>query len=71
MFAWQRGHFNGAASASSARAAAAPQCGQCLLPMNIMPKHEGQATVASREPQKIQVVASDELAAPQFGQLSV
>jgi len=39
--------------------------------MNIMPKHEGQATVASREPQKMQVGASDELAAPQFGQLSV
>src|SRR5437879_361545 len=71
MFIWQRGHFADADSMSSARAAAAPQCGQCLLPRNIIPKHEGHATVASREPQKTQVEASDELAAPQFGQLSV
>jgi hypothetical protein len=42
-----------------------------LLPLNIMPKHEGQATVASRDSQKTQIEASEELAAPQFGQLSV
>jgi len=39
--------------------------------MNIIAKHEGQATVASREPQNWQAGASVELAAPQFGQLRV
>jgi hypothetical protein len=67
----QRGHFNSFVSPASARAAAVPQCGQCLLPMNIKPKHEGQPTVASLDSQKVQRDAADELAAPQFGQLSV
>ena len=51
--------------------AAAPQRGQCLLPTKIMAKHEGQATVASREPQNRQSGSSVAVAAPQFGQLSV
>ncbi|HLN98494.1 MAG TPA: hypothetical protein VK208_08545 [Pyrinomonadaceae bacterium] len=51
--------------------AAAPQRGQCLLPLNIIAKQEGQAIVASREPQNWHAGASVELAAPQFGQLSV
>jgi hypothetical protein len=71
MSARHRGHFNGVSSAASARAAAVPQCGQCLLPLNIMPKHDGQATVARRDSQKTQIEASEELAAPQLGQLSV
>ncbi|MEP6568623.1 MAG: hypothetical protein ABJC10_02525 [Acidobacteriota bacterium] len=39
--------------------------------MNIIAKHDGQAIVARREPQNWQEGASVELAAPQFGQLSV
>jgi hypothetical protein len=39
--------------------------------MNIIAKHEGQATVARREPQNWHSGASVELAAPQFGQLRV
>lgn len=39
--------------------------------MNIIAKQDGQATVASREPQNWHSAASVELAAPQFGQLSV
>jgi hypothetical protein len=39
--------------------------------MNIIAKHEGQATVASREPQNRHSGASVEVAAPQLGQLSV
>ena len=42
-----------------------------MLPMNIMPKHEGQATVASREPQYWHSGASVDVAAPHIGQLSV
>ena len=64
----QRGHFNFDRFASVACAAAAPQCGQCLLPMNIMPKQDGQATVASFDSQNWHFGASLEIAAPQFGQ---
>jgi hypothetical protein len=39
--------------------------------MNIIAKHEGQAMVASREPQNWQVGPSVAVAAPQLGQLSV
>jgi len=67
----QRGHFDGAAAIGSARAAAVPQCGQCRVPMNIMPKHEGQDTVANFDSQNAQCEAADEVAAPQLGQLSV
>ena len=39
--------------------------------MNIMAKHDGQATVASLELQNRQTGESDEIAAPQLGQLRV
>jgi gluconokinase len=39
--------------------------------MNIIAKHDGQATVARREPQNWHAGASVELAAPQLGQLRV
>jgi hypothetical protein len=39
--------------------------------MNIIAKQEGQAMVAKRDPQNWQSGASEEVAAPQFGQLSV
>jgi len=39
--------------------------------MNIMPKHEPQAIVASLDSQYWQRGESEEIAAPQFGQLSV
>jgi len=42
-----------------------------LAPWKIIPKDDGQATVASRELQCAQRVASVEVAAPQLGQLSV
>jgi hypothetical protein len=47
----QRGHFNTDSCAAVTRAAAAPQCGQCLLPMNIMAKHDGHAIVANFDSQ--------------------
>jgi hypothetical protein len=39
--------------------------------MNIIPKQEGQATVASRAPQWSHRGESEEAAAPHIGQLSV
>jgi hypothetical protein len=39
--------------------------------MNIIPKQDGQATVAKRDSQNWHNGASVEVAAPQFGQLSV
>jgi hypothetical protein len=39
--------------------------------MNIMAKHDGQATVASFDSQYRHCGESEETAAPQFGQLSV
>src|SRR5262245_17702993 len=65
------GHFSGASCDAAAVAAAAPQCGQWRLPMNIMPKHEAHAIVASFDSQYWQCEESDEIAAPQFGQLRV
>jgi hypothetical protein len=47
----QRGHFRTDKGAALLSAGAAPQCGQYLLPINIIPKHEGQATVASFDSQ--------------------
>ena len=61
----------GRQSTAAICAAAAPQRGQCLLPMNIMPKHDGQATVASRELQYWHCVESEETAAPQLKQFRV
>jgi hypothetical protein len=52
------------------RSAFAPQWEQNFAPTNIIPKHAGQATVASREWQCAQRVASVAAAAPQLGQLS-
>ena len=71
IFDLHRGHFNTESSAAVACTAAAPQCGQCLLPMNIMAKQDGQATVASLDSQYLHCGESDEIAAPQFGQLRV
>jgi hypothetical protein len=67
----QRGHFNTESCDDIAVAAAAPQCGQWRLPLNIMPKHEAHEIVASFDSQYWQRGESDEIAAPQFGQLSV
>jgi len=67
----QRGHFKTDRGAGVAVIAAAPQCGQCLLPTNSMPKHDAQAIVASFDSQNWQRGSSDEIAAPQFGQLRV
>jgi hypothetical protein len=53
------------------RAALAPQWQQNLAPRKIIPKHEGQATVASRAPQCRHLVASVEADAPHMGQLRV
>src|SRR2546429_3644334 len=67
----QRGHFKMESWAAVFCAAVAPQCGQCLLPRNIIPKHDGQATVASFDSQYWHCGESLEIAAPQFGQLRV
>jgi hypothetical protein len=67
----QRGHRRASRLELSGTTAAAPHRGQCLLPRNIMPKHEGHEIVARREPQNSHRGASDELAAPQFGQCKV
>jgi hypothetical protein len=37
--------------------------------MNIIPKHDGQETVANFDSQYLHCDESDEIAAPQFGQL--
>jgi hypothetical protein len=71
MSTLQRGHRNTLSSAGPAWLAAAPQWGQCLLPMNIVAKQEGQATVANFDSQYWHRGASDDIAAPQFGQLRV
>jgi hypothetical protein len=71
MSTLQRGHFNAESGAAITVAAAAPQCGQWRLPLNIMPKHEAHEIVASFDSQYWQRGESDEIAAPQFGQLSV
>ena len=52
-------------------AAAAPHRGQCLLPKNIIAKHEGQATVARRASQKRHCGESLATEAPHIGQLRV
>jgi hypothetical protein len=67
----QRGHFRIESSAGNASPASAPQWGQCLLPMNIIPKHDAQAIVASFDSQYLHRGESDEIAAPQFGHFSV
>ena len=47
----QSGQLSPVSPSTGPRDAAAPQWGQCLLPANIMPKQDGQATVARRAPQ--------------------
>jgi hypothetical protein len=51
IFVLHRGQFSTESSAAAACAAAAPQRGQCLLPMNIMAKQAGQEIVASFDSQ--------------------
>src|SRR5271170_1253857 len=60
----QRGQSSGASAASSVQSAFAPQWEQNFEPTNIIPKHEGQATVASRAPQCSHRGESGEAAAP-------
>jgi len=67
----QRGHFKTDSVAGPASTAAAPQWGQCRAPMNIMPKQDGHATLASFDSQYWHCGESDEIAAPQLGQLRV
>jgi len=67
----QRGHFKTDNAAGPAATAAAPQCGQCREPENIIPKQDGHATVASFDSQYWHCGESDEIAAPQLGQLRV
>src|SRR5690349_12081738 len=50
---------------------AAPQCEQNFAPANTMPKQDGQATTARREPQWSQVVAPAGTGAPHAGQFIV
>jgi len=47
----QRGHFKIANGAVATSVAAAPQCWQNLLPMNIRPKQDAQAIVANFDSQ--------------------
>jgi hypothetical protein len=58
-------------SATSVRATLAPQWEQNFAPTNIIPKQDGQATVASLAPQCSQQGESEAAAAPHIGQLSV
>src|SRR5262252_4607940 len=67
----QRGQLRAGRSAAATCPTAVPQRGQCLLPRNMTAKHAGQATVANCELQYWHCGASDAIAAPQFGQLSV
>jgi len=71
MSTLQRGHLRASSSATERLDAAAPHLGQCLLPINIIPKHEAHAIVASREPQYLHWGPSVAVAAPHIGQLSV
>src|SRR5215475_4008949 len=66
-----RGHFKTDSSAGAGLTAAAPQCGQCRLPMGIIPKHDGHETVAIFDSQYWQSGEFEEIAAPQFGQFRV
>src|SRR6185295_4575213 len=67
MSTLHRGHFSTESCAGVASAAAAPQCGQCRLPMNIMPKQEAHEIVASFDSQNWHFDESEEIAAPQLG----
>jgi len=67
----QRGHFKADSCAGLASAAAAPQWGQCRLPINIIAKQDVHAIVASFDSQYRHCGESEETAAPQFGQVRV
>jgi hypothetical protein len=67
----QRGHFKTESCAAVGIAAAAPQWGQCLLPMNINPKQAEHDAVASFDSQYLHREESELIAAPQLGQLRV
>src|SRR5580704_1680978 len=69
--ALHRGQSRVSEAAASLRSPLAPQCEQNFAPANIIPKQNGQATVARPAPQKLQRVESDETAAPHEGQRSV
>jgi hypothetical protein len=71
MSDWHFGQRSVPLAGISVRCATAPQCEQNFSPTNIIPKHDEQATVASRAPQKAHFVESTEAAAPQEGQRSV
>lgn len=66
----QRGQGHSVVAGVSTRCTGMPQCEQNFAPRKIIPKHAGQATVASRELQCSQRVASEEAAAPQLGQFN-
>src|SRR6185369_4237389 len=67
----QRGQCFPSAETSASRVAAAPHRGQCLLPTNIIAKHDGQATVARIASQYWHCGLSVDVAAPHIGQLIV
>src|SRR5882762_2934664 len=71
MFTQHRGHSRRASGGTSSRSTFAPQWEQNFAPRNIIPKQDGQATVASRAPQCSHRVASVAAEAPHIGQLSV
>ncbi|MEI2722676.1 MAG: hypothetical protein V9H26_03770 [Verrucomicrobiota bacterium] len=70
MFTRQRGQGQTALARVSTRCTTIPQCEQNFAPRKIIPKHDGHATVASRELQCSHRVASEEAAAPQLGQFN-
>src|SRR3954468_10759985 len=55
----------------TSRSTRSPHSGQKRAPKKIMPKQDGQATVASRAPQCSQFGASVRVGAPHIGQLRV
>jgi hypothetical protein len=67
----QRGQGSFFVAATSVRAMAAPQWEQNFAPAKTIPKQEGHATTARREPQCSHWVASEETGAPHVGQFIV
>jgi hypothetical protein len=70
VFTLQRGQGQAAVVLDAIRCTSLPQCEQNFAPQKIIPKHAGHATVARREWQCSQRVASEEVAAPQLGQFN-
>jgi len=71
MSAWHRGQGRFSPDSASFRSGRAPQCEQNFSPTNIIPKHDGHATVAKRAWQYPQCVSPVEAEAPQEGHFSV